>query len=364
MDSGAIRALGILGQIPFPLELLDREFHVLFCNAAYRRQFGAPPRDEIGELQCLLPSEIEGLSRDQIVAQAEQEESWKGEARIRTQERGEVPFRVRLFPVDHPELGGKAYAACYEDIGREVAAREALAHQRYLVEIRLRQAQAGELLSMIAHQWRQPLTAVMSLIGNIQLKTQMGPLPADYLQSKLEKMAQSVQFLSETIDVFRNFYTASKHKSVEDLSVLVHRALDLVNPALVTLHVDVETRFPQKPASARVFPGEFMQVVLELIGNARAALSAVRTGSGRLLIALEADERWVWLRLENNGTPIPAEVLPHLYDPYYPLRDGVQTGLGLYMAKLIVESHHGGTLEVESQDGINRFSCSIPRGIP
>jgi signal transduction histidine kinase len=82
-----------------------------------------------------------------------------------------------------------------------------------------------------------------------------------------------------------------------------------------------------------------------------------------LRIAVEADADCIWLRVENNGTPIPAEMVPHLYDPYYPVREGVQTGLGLYMAKLIVESHHGGTLEVES-DKVNRFSCCLPRGKP
>ncbi len=229
------------------------------------------------------------------------------------------------------------------------------------MEIRSRQAQTGELLSMIAHQWRQPLTVVMSLIGNIQLKAQMGALAPDYLNAKLDKMIQSVQFLSETIDSFRNFYAPAKFKTEENLSSLVTRALDLVLPSLLKLSIKVEVDLPSVAPVARVFAGEIMQVALELINNARDALASGSPEAPVLRILLERRDRLVVLQLENNGADIPQENLPHIYDPYYTTKDGVHgAGLGLYMAKLIVENHHGGTLSTESGDGKTRFICTLP----
>jgi len=230
-----------------------------------------------------------------------------------------------------------------------------------MIAIRNRQTQMGELLSMIAHQWRQPLTVVSSLVGNIQLKVQLGGVEPAYLLVKLERMAQTVQSLSETIDSFRHFYAPTKYKTEEDLVVLVKRALELLTPSLHKLGAQVEFPAPESPLKVPVFAGEFLQVVLELIINARDALSKETPEGPILRISVYREGEFAVLLVENNGVAISSEVLPHIYDPYYTTKEAIGgMGLGLYMGKLIIENHHAGTLTATSGDGWTRFCCRLP----
>jgi len=132
-------------------------------------------------------------------------------------------------------------------------------------------------------------------------------------------------------------------------------------PTLAKLSIEVEVDFPSVAPVARVFAGEIMQVALELINNARDALSLMSSQESLLRISLEKRNGLAVLQIENNGGDIPLEVLPHIYDPYYTTKDGVHgAGLGLYMAKLIVENHHDGVLFAESAEGKTKFTCTIP----
>lgn len=370
-DSGlsapANRILLVLGQTPFPVELLDCDGTVLYFNVAYSRTFLRTAPEVLDRPTQIFPEVFpDGQARAVILSESMREGLWRGEVRIPTGEGVPHPFRLSVFPIHKPGANRFEFAVFYEDIVVEVAAREDLVHQQNLVAIRYRQAQMGELLSMIAHQWRQPLTVVMSLVGNIQLKAKLGGVDPDYLQVKLERMAQTIQFLSETIDSFRNFYAPSKYKSEEDLVALVRKALDLVAPNLQKMGVLVEVVAPEEPLVARVFGGEILQVALELINNARDALAAGTSGVLRLRISVLREVGQVCLRVEDNGGGIPPAVLSHIYDPYFTTKEGASgTGLGLYMSKIIVENHHGGSLSASSGEGWTSFLCTFPLdGLP
>lgn len=366
LNGPANRILLVLGQTPFPVELLDSRGRVLYINVAYARQFLEGASTVLDRPSPVFPVTFaSGLPRAEVLAQADRDGLWKGEAVVTYGGGLTRPVRIQVFPIRHPNDHGQEYAVYYEDISAELSVREALVRQQNLVAIRSRQAQMGELLSMIAHQWRQPLTVVSTLIGNVQLKNQRGALDPAYLEQKLERMAQTVQFLSETIDSFRNFYMPSKARTAEDGGALTRRAVDLLGPSIEATGIHLSVEAPPTGPQLRLFAGEFLQVVLELLTNARDAL-ATAPEAGRQLVLRWGDEadRSI-LSVANNGPPIPPDVMPHIYDPYYTTKEGGNgTGLGLYMARLIVESHHGGTLAAESTGGWTTFFCSLPKGTP
>lgn len=358
-------SLLVLSQAPYPVELLDRGGVVLYGNRAYLRTFRGERALGVGEAGVLPDRWDGGPSRSEVFQTAEALGLWKGEVTLSTSDGGSVCFRVSVFPVSEAVAGSPQFAVFYEDVQAEVEDREAQFHQQNLTAIRSRQTQMGELLSMIAHQWRQPLTVVMSLIGNIQLKARMGGLEPDYLTVKLERISQTVHFLSETIDSFRNYYAPTKFKSEEDLTFLARRALELIGPSLQKTGALVEFRSPLEPVRVRVYTGELIQVLLELISYARDSLAMATGGPALLKFTIEVVEGGAVLKVENNGGAIPAESLPRLFDPYYSAREGGSgAGLGLYMAKLIVENHHGGTLTAASENGWISFVCSLPLGGP
>jgi signal transduction histidine kinase len=352
----------VLGQTPFPVELLDAQSRVLYHNVAYGRLFLAGDESVLDRPSPVFPGAFpQGKPREAVLEGVRQAGLWKGDVMILSAGGKTLPMRLSIFPIHEPGAETFEFAVFYEDITVEVQAREDLIHQQNLVAIRSRQAQMGELLSMIAHQWRQPLTVVMSLIGNIQLKAKLGGVNPEYLQAKLDRMAQTVQFLSETIDSFRNFYAPAKFKGEEDLASLVRKALSLVAPTLQTMRVRVEVSMPDGPLKALVFGGEFLQVALELVNNARDALAAHGPEQPILRLAVSQEGRMALFRVEDNGGGIPDEILPQIYNPYFTTKEGASgTGLGLYMAKIIVENHHGGTLTASSSGGWTSFLCTRP----
>jgi len=362
LSVSAQRTLLVVGQTPFPVEVLDHQGRVIYGNQAYFSTFHGRSDASSGEPMPVLPDRMpEGGTRKDWLDLVQRDGLWKGEVELVLADGRQGFFRISVFPIRQPKESFSEFAVLYEDIQVEIETRTALDRQQNLLAIRSRQAQMGELLSMIAHQWRQPLTVVMSLIGNIQLKAQLGGLESDYLSAKLDRISQTVHFLSETIDSFRNFYAPTKYKSEEDLAFLTRRALELLSPSLQKLGTEVQFQAPEVPVRVKVFTGELVQVALELITNARDALVAAAPDSPTLrLVVLREGDRAV-LRVQNNGGEIPAEILPHIYDPYYTTKEGTAgTGLGLYMAKLIVETHHGGTLTASSSEGWTSFTCVLP----
>jgi len=365
LSAPANRILLVLGQTPFPVELLDSRCRVLYCNIAYARTFLGSGTSVLDQPTQAFPLVLaDGSSREEVLQLAAVDGLWRGEVWVNTHDQQQLPVRLSVFPIQHPSDSRLEFAVFYEDIHKEVETRKALAHHQNLVAIRSRQAQMGELLSMIAHQWRQPLTVVSSLVGNIQLKAEMGTVDPGYLKSKLDRLSQTVQFLSETIDSFRDFYMPARSKTEEDLGALVQRALGLLSPSLEALGVRVEVSVPQS-VSAWVYAGELLQVVLELIVNARDALHAAALTEPVLKISLGHRGDQVFLVVGNGGPVIPSHVLPFIFDPYFTTKDaGVGTGLGLYMAKVIVESHHGGGLTATSEANWTEFVCRLPRERP
>lgn len=362
MASAPNPILLVLGQTPFPVELLDAQCRTLYHNIAYAGLFLCADTSVLDQPSPVFPETFRaGLSREVVLEGVRAGGLWKGEVMILTAIGKTLPMHLTVFPIREPGADTFEFAVFYEDISAEVQAREALVHQQNLVAIRSRQAQMGELLSMIAHQWRQPLTVVMSLVGNIQLKAKLGGVDPNYLQAKLDRMAQTVQFLSETIDSFRNFYAPAKNKQTEDLGALALKALDLVTPNLETMGVEIFATVPDSPLMARIFGGEFLQVALELVNNARDALAAREAEPRILKLSVSREGEKALFRVEDNGGGIADEVLPQIYSPYFTTKEGVSgTGLGLYMAKIIIETHHGGTLTVSSAGGWTSFLCTLP----
>jgi len=221
-----------------------------------------------------------------------------------------------------------------------------------------RMAQMGEMLSLIAHQWRQPLTVVSVLVGNIQLKSQLGGLDVDYLIPKLDKINQTVHSLSGTIESFRSFYAPTKTKEDSDLLEVTTKALEFLSPVLRKQGLEVRYETPSVPIFARVLRAELMQVIVEILTN---AVSALMPQGGWISLEWATSPREATLSIANNGGAIPEANLAKIFLPDFTTKaDGTGTGLGLYMARVIIEGHHGGHLSAEGHNDVTTFRIVLP----
>jgi signal transduction histidine kinase len=217
--------------------------------------------------------------------------------------------------------------------------------QQILMLHQSRLAQMGETLSMIAHQWRQPLAAISANANSILLKAQRGKLDKETAHDLATKIIQYTRHLSATIDDFRDFFRPGRERKDTTFEEIVDATLQLVQEPLankgITLIKQIEC-----DKTFYTYPNEIKQVLLNLIKNAEDALLERKIPYPLITIETHA----CGLYVHDNAGGIDPEYLEKIFDPYFSTKskkDG--TGLGLYMSKIIIEDHCGGTLNIRNE---------------
>jgi len=221
--------------------------------------------------------------------------------------------------------------------------KELLVHQSKL-------ASMGEMIGNIAHQWRQPLTHLSYIMMNLKEAQKHGELDEAYLTKKVADASTQIDFMSQTIDDFKDFYAPHKEKEDFLLSQATQETLEIMKNTFI--HSDIEVELiviEDKPIYN--YKNEYKQVLLNLLSNAKDALIERETVHPEVTISIDANS----VSIEDNAGGIYKEVLPRIFEPYFTTKEG-NTGIGLYMSKMIVEKNMGGKLSVKTHDNSTTFS--------
>ena len=209
-----------------------------------------------------------------------------------------------------------------------------------------RLASMGEMLSIIAHQWRQPLTH-LSMV-NINLKR---IFPENEDGKKLLAQAdKQISYMSDTIDSFRDFYNPTKEKVFFSFQEAVQEVSSIVKPSLQAVGI-VFTEHCIKDTKVHGNKNEFEQVLLNLINNAKDALIQKEVQNPTIMI--EMDENL--LRIKDNAGGIEKQYHDKIFLPYFSTKKD-SDGIGLYISKMIIEQEMGGKLQVQSDSNETTFS--------
>jgi len=217
-------------------------------------------------------------------------------------------------------------------------------------------AQMGEMISMIAHQWRQPLGAISSAVFGIQTKIATNKYDLNkskdqeefmrFLEKKHISINDYVQFLSTTIDDFRNFFKPDKSKEHIDITLPITRALHIVQTSLENKGITITFEFETNQILP-LYQNEMMQVILNIIKNSEDNFNERNILNPQINIITREEDDFYVISICDNGKGIDDEILPKIFEPYFSTKDTKNgTGLGLYMSKIIIEEHNNGTLKV------------------
>ena len=213
-----------------------------------------------------------------------------------------------------------------------------------------RLAQMGEMISMIAHQWRQPLTAISATAISIKLKSELNKFDKDYLLEQVSKIYEYVQHLSTTIDDFRDFFKPDKSKVETNYCNIIKSVLDIIKVSIKNRNIELIMEVTCK-TKFYLYDNELKQVVLNIIKNAEDALLENKTKDPYIKIkTINKDNNYI-LEISDNAGGVSEDIIDNIFDPYFSTKtrkDG--TGLGLYMSKIIIEDHCLGKLSVRNSD--------------
>ncbi len=263
----------------------------------------------------------------------------------------------RLYAHSQAQL--KEINASLEEKVREEVEYNRQKDQQMLAQSRL--AQMGEMISMIAHQWRQPLSAIIATTGSMSVKMQLDEYDEGFMEEGLKKINMYSQYLSTTISDFRNFFKQEKEKDITSFNDVVLGTLQIIGNSLENQGIIVETYLDAK-VEFHSYPNEIKQVLLNLLKNAQDMFFEQKVKEPRIIIKTENSDDKLSLRICDNGGGIADENIEYIFDPYFTTKEKLDgTGLGLYMSKLIIEDHCNGTLSVSNEDEGACFTISLPQ---
>ena len=213
-----------------------------------------------------------------------------------------------------------------------------------------RLAQMGEIISMIAHQWRQPLNAISANVNDLLMKIMLNNnIDKKYLKEKLQKIAAIVQDTSEIIEDFRSFYKKDTQKTETTISNIIKRSLNIISPIIeqkkITLTINLTSKLKLK-----VKENELKQAILIIVKNAEDILLERKIENPEIIIKTYDKDNCAYIEIKDNGGGIDKEIMDKIFDPYFTTKGKDGTGIGLNIAKNIVEKNNNGILSVKNDE--------------
>ena len=230
--------------------------------------------------------------------------------------------------------------------------------QEKLFKMHTRQAQMGEMISMIAHQWRQPLAIINAITSQMRLQELMKDENDPHMIENLIKIEEQSIHLSQTITDYRDFFRPDKPKELFNISTLIDHALRLIDHTLKNYGITIKKISIQDPQLIS-YRNEVLQVLISLLKNALDAFEESRA-QGSISITIDQDEHYGIVTIHDNAGGIAPDVMNKLFIPYFTTKHKYGTGLGLYMSKIIIEEHCAGVLEVMSEGNETTFTIKLP----
>ena len=226
--------------------------------------------------------------------------------------------------------------------------------QQLLMFQQNRLAQMGEMISMIAHQWRQPLNN-LSLINQLLIskfeKNKLDDASMSYFKNNSKKQ---VDLMSKTIDDFRNFFKSEKEKEQFIVNDMIYGVLDMTKNIYVNSGIEIkfhsESRF-----EIYGYPNTLAQAILNIINNAKDALLDSDVENKKIEIILSTNKEILYINIKDNAGGIPEHIIDKIFDPYFSTKEDKNgTGLGLYMSKMIINEQGNAAISVKNNpDGAN-----------
>lgn len=223
-------------------------------------------------------------------------------------------------------------------------------------------AALGELISLIAHQWRQPLNAVGLILQNMHFEYKNNMLTEKEMDEWNKKGMDIINSMSKTIDTFRSFYSPDVEKILFCIEKSIESAVEIVAAPFEELGIWIYRHYDGEHNIAG-YKGELEQIILNILLNSRDAIISNDIDRGIINISVKTKEQSIVIEISDNGGGIADDLIDKIFDPYISTKYQSQgVGIGLYMAKQIVEKHHSGEISAANNETGATFTIRLPLG--
>ena len=239
--------------------------------------------------------------------------------------------------------------AITQDITEQINNINQLKEQEKLIIQQSRLASMGEMIANIAHQWRQPLSIISTLATGIKLEKELAISNEQSEIDSLGMINQNAQYLSQTIDDFRNYFKKSNYMNTIFTNNLLDKTLKLIAPRLKNKNIEIIMN--NENIEIETYENELVQIYINIINNAIDAFEDFKEVdySKYIFIEIKKIDASLEIKIKDNAGGIEDEIMNRIFEPYFTTKDEKQgTGLGLFMCNEIVTKHLKGDIQALS----------------
>ena len=232
----------------------------------------------------------------------------------------------------------------YDDITEQKRLEKKLNSQNKMIEEQSKMVSMGEMIGNIAHQWRQPLSVISTGATGLIIQKEYNNLSDKDFYETCERINNNAQYLSKTIDDFRNFIKGNTQKELFVLENTINSFLNLVDSSAKNNDIEIVLDLT-KDIKLNNYPNELIQCMINIFNNAKDALKEQSNIKRYIFISTYQENKNVYITIKDNAGGIPEKILPRIFEPYFTTKHQAKgTGLGLHMTYNLVVSGMKGNI--------------------
>jgi len=234
--------------------------------------------------------------------------------------------------------------------------------QEQLLFDQQKMVQMGEMISNIVHQWRQPLSAISATTSSMQVQKEFATLSDEKFDELSQSIIVNVEYLSNTMDTFRNFIKEKKVKKELVVEERIKNTIDIIKFTLKNNYIELVNNVDfSKQTYTTMFSGELDQVLINIFNNAKDALLENNITNPRIELNFVNKKEKAIITIEDNAGGIPLDIIEKIFDENFTTKDiSKGTGIGLYMSYKIIKESFNGKLYVQNTPNGAKFFIEFP----
>lgn len=349
----------LLDTIPHPIFYKDTEGKYLGCNLAFSNLLKISKEKIEGKMAKDFFSEDVAKANSIIDYNLLNNASTKTFKKI-SYDAGDELQQFTITKAVFLNINGKVggVVGVMDDITQKAQREQFIIQQNKLAEM-------GDMIAAIAHQWNEPLVELSAIVQDLAYSHKNNSIKQDGMDSYVRDVMNQIQYMSETIRDFRNFLKPSTNKTVFDVRKSFDKLFALIKRQINYFYIGLEVNYNPEFATMCIYgyENEFMQVLLNIINNAKSKIIEKQKNNTNMKGFIKID---VWqeydstfINIIDNAGGVSMDTISNMFNPYFSTKkDG--TGLGLYMAKIIIENKMKGKIGVVSDKDSVTFNIEVP----
>ncbi|KAB7889442.1 PAS domain-containing sensor histidine kinase [Poseidonibacter ostreae] len=241
------------------------------------------------------------------------------------------------------------YIGIFSDITERKNKDKLLKEKEALLFQQSKMASMGEMIENIAHQWRQPLSVISTTATGIKMQKELGILKEKDEFENLDMINTSAQYLSQTIEDFKDFLRTDKKLEMFKLENTLNSAIKLISSKFKNRNITIV--IDNQDIEIYGLKNEFVQVIMNILSNAKDALENIDLENKYVFINSFIDKEHIFIQIKDNAGGIPLDIINKICEPYFTTKHQSKgTGIGLYMSEEIIKNHMKGSLHIRNEE--------------